>query len=204
MAAGRRLDGAHRTKNGHVSLTTAPRTGDLIDSAVLSAPPSALAGHGFAVTYASRALRLLLQSSSDKQTMIRKAAGILAGLGLIGGAGSVVYDHHGNATVKITNKSGQVQTVHIGGAGGRMYSCSARTNNELSRYDIALGRIKLTLKPVRRSERQIGLRYPGHQAPDSVVRRFNALVRRDRQLVRAYNKEVAARNAILVRDCSPQ
>ena len=36
--------------------------------------------------------------------MIRKAVGALAGLGLIGGAGSVAYNQHGDATVRITDQ----------------------------------------------------------------------------------------------------
>lgn len=135
--------------------------------------------------------------------MIRKAVGVLAGLGLVGGAGTVAYDHHGNATVKIKDtSSGIVHTVHIGGGGGPVYSCPAGEHNKLSKYDITLARIKLTQQPIRNTLREIERRYPDHRAPAKVASRFNALLRRDQRLVRAYNAEVDARNAILHQDCS--
>jgi len=46
--------------------------------------------------------------------MLGKVAAGLAGLGLIGGAGTVVYNNHGDTTVKIKNdKTGRVQSVRI-------------------------------------------------------------------------------------------
>jgi hypothetical protein len=48
--------------------------------------------------------------------MLGKVAAGVAGLGLIGGAGTVVYNNHGDATVKIKNeKTGRVQSVRIEG-----------------------------------------------------------------------------------------
>ena len=48
--------------------------------------------------------------------MLGKLAAGVAGLGLIGGAGTVVYNNHGDATVKIKNeKTGRVQRVRIKG-----------------------------------------------------------------------------------------
>jgi hypothetical protein len=51
--------------------------------------------------------------------MLREAAAGPAGLGLIGGAGSVVYNHNGDATVRIKGTNGNVQTVHIAGRDAR-------------------------------------------------------------------------------------
>jgi hypothetical protein len=132
--------------------------------------------------------------------VIRKAVAGLAGLGLIGGVGSVAYKH-GDAMVKIKDASGQVHTVVIGGDGGRQYSCPSATDNRLEPIDIRAGRIKLTLQAVRRSEQAIERRYPGHIAPHAVVVRFNALARRDDRLVTAYNAQIDEHNAVLDRDC---
>lgn len=135
--------------------------------------------------------------------MLRQAAASLAGLGLIGGAGTVIYNNSGDATVKITDdKTGKVQTVQIRAAGGKSFSCPVGTNDKLEPYDIKLGRVKLTLQQVRRAERKIDQRYPSHRAPGAVVDRYNALVRRDRRLVAAFNALVDTRNAIVDRDCT--
>jgi hypothetical protein len=145
-----------------------------------------------------------IPSAGESRTrMVKKAAGILARLGHIGGAGSVAYDHHGNATVRIKDKnSGIVHTVHLGGRNGRMYSCPAGEHDKLSRYDLALGRIKLTQQPISRTLRTLDREYPGHTAPAPIVTRFNTLLRRYHRLVRAYNAEVDARNAVLKSDCT--
>lgn len=135
--------------------------------------------------------------------MLKQAAAGLAGLGLIGGAGSVVYDGSGDATVKITNpESGVVQTVQLTGESGVTFSCPEGTGEKLERHDIELGRIQLTLRKVRRELRTIERRYPENVAPDAVVDRYNALGRRDDRLVDTYNAEVDTRNAILERDCT--
>ena len=135
--------------------------------------------------------------------MLRKAAAAgLAGLGLIGGAGTVVYHDNGDATVKIKDqRTGKVQSVTIHG-GGATFSCPGGTRDRLEPYDIKLGRIKLTLQHVRRAERAIELQYPTHTAPSAVVDRYRALLRRDNRLVSAYNGDVDARNAILNRVCT--
>jgi hypothetical protein len=134
--------------------------------------------------------------------MFRKAAAGLAGLGLIGGAGSVIYGNNGDATVKIKDPAtGQVQSVHLSG-GGPSYSCPDGTGDKLQAYDIKLGRIKLTLQKVRGSERAIETQYPGHNAPARVVARYRALAQRDDRLVAAFNAEVAARNGVLESDCT--
>lgn len=136
--------------------------------------------------------------------MLRRAAAGLAGLGLIGGAGSVVYGHNGDATVKIRDpQSGKVQTVHIGSGGGPRYSCPRGTHDRLAPYDIQAGRIKLTLLRVRRQELALERQYPSHRAPHRVVLRYRALRRRDDALIAAFNAEVDARNSILERDCRP-
>jgi hypothetical protein len=136
--------------------------------------------------------------------MLGKAAAAgLAGLGLIGGAGTVIYHNNGDATVKIKNdKTGQVQSVLIRGAGGKSYSCPSGTREKLNPYVIAGGRIKLTLRQVRRQESAIMKRYPNHRAPDSVVVRYKAIARREGRLVAAYNAQADAQNAILDRDCT--
>jgi hypothetical protein len=122
---------------------------------------------------------------------------------LIGGAGTVVYNNHGDATVSIKNKNtGRVQRVRIE-ADGKTFSCPLGTGDKLKPYDIAAGRIKLTLLQVRSRENAMFRRYPTHRAPGSVVDRFNALKRRDHRLVGAYNAEIGAHNAILRRDCTP-
>lgn len=67
----------------------------------------------------------------------------LAGLGLIGGAGTVIYNNNGDATVKIKDdRTRKVQTVRLGGAGGKSFSCPSGTREKFEPYDIRLGRIK--------------------------------------------------------------
>jgi hypothetical protein len=135
--------------------------------------------------------------------MLMKAAAGLAGLGLIGGTGTVIYQNNGDTTVEIKNeRSGRVQTVEISTAGGQTFSCPVGTRDKLEPHDIKLGRIKLTLQNVRRAERKIERRYPSHEAPGNVVNRYDALGRRDDQLVQAFNTGVDRRNAILDRDCT--
>ena len=134
--------------------------------------------------------------------MLGKLAAGVAGLGLIGGAGTVVYNNHGDATVKIKNeKTGRVQSVRIE-AGGKSFLCPVGTDDRLRPYDLAAGRIKLTLRQVGRQERAIFRQYPSHRAPDSVVTHFNTLRARDDRLVTAYNGEIRSHNAILRRDCT--
>ena len=134
--------------------------------------------------------------------MIRKAVGALAGLGLIGGAGSVAYDQHGDATVKIKDTAGHVHTVQIAAASGKAFSCPAGTRDKLEPYDLRAGRIKLTLLQVRRTEAAIERRYPTHTAPNAVADRYNALLLRDHRLVVAFNAEVDAHNAIIDSSCT--
>jgi hypothetical protein len=135
--------------------------------------------------------------------MIGKAvAAGLAGLGLIGGAGTVIYNNSGDATVKIKDDAGRVQTVRLTGSNGRSFSCPLGTDDKLKPHDVMLGRIKLTLQPIRREEHAIERRYPSHRGPHNVVVRYNALLGRDHRLIAAYNVEVAAHNAVLRRDCT--
>lgn len=122
---------------------------------------------------------------------------------MIGGAGTVVYNNHGDATVKIKNNhTGRVQRVRIE-ADGQTFSCPLGIDDKVKPYDIAAGRIKMTLLRVRRQERAIMRRYPGHLAPGPVVDHVSALNSRDDKLVAAYNTKIRAHNAILRRDCSP-
>lgn len=137
----------------------------------------------------------------DEEWVVRKAVTALAGLGLIGGAGSVVYNQHGDATVKIKDSSGKVHAVVIK-SNGKSFSCPVGTHDKVKQYDINAGRIELTLQAVRRSERAIERRYPKNVAPHKVVVQFNALVKREGRLVDAYNAQADAHNAIINRDCT--
>jgi hypothetical protein len=136
--------------------------------------------------------------------MLRRAVATLTGLGLIGGAGSVVYNHNGDATVKIKDSSGRVQTVHLGGGDGQSFSCPEGTSDKLKGTDIQAGRIKLTLLQLRRQEAALNRRYPhGRGAPRGVIVQFAALVRRDDRLVDAFNAAIDAHNAYLRENCKP-
>lgn len=133
--------------------------------------------------------------------MLGKLAAGVAGLGLIGGAGTVVYNNHGDATVKIKNeKTGRVQRVRIK-AGGKSFLCPVGIDDKLKPYDLVAGRIRLTLRQVRREEHVLLAQYPGG-APASVVTHFNTLHRRDDRLVAAYNREIRGHNAVLRHDCT--
>jgi hypothetical protein len=134
--------------------------------------------------------------------MVRKVASGLAGLGLLGGAGSVVYNQHGDAIVKVTDKSGHVHKVRID-AGGKSFSCPSGTHDKVAAMDIRLGRIKLTLLGVRRTETTIERRYPANATPPRAVAvRYNTLRQRDHRLVVAYNAQVEAHNAAIRQDCT--
>lgn len=133
--------------------------------------------------------------------MIRRAVGAgLAGLGLIGGAGAVAYNDDGSATVTIKDKSGGEQTVQLRG-GGKTFSCPDGTEEKVSPYDIRAGRFDLTIRQVRRRERKLEAQYPSHNARTPVARRYNALLRRDKRLVSAYNSTVDTRNEVIDADC---
>ena len=137
--------------------------------------------------------------------MIRQFAAGLAGLGLIGGVGSVVYNNDGDATVKIKDTSGHVQTVTIKSGDGPKYMCPESAENKLKPADITLGRIELTIQHVEREEKRevkkIKHLYPNGGPPDSVLKRYYALYRRDVRLVKGYNAESDARNNVLSQEC---
>jgi hypothetical protein len=118
------------------------------------------------------------------------------------GAGSVAYNSHGDATVKIKDANGQVHSVVIKSDNGKSYSCPSETHDKVKQYDINAGRIELTLQAVRQSERAIERRYPKKVAPHSVVVQWRALVHREGRLVTAYNAQIDAHNAVLARDCT--
>jgi hypothetical protein len=121
--------------------------------------------------------------------MIGKAAAGIAALGLIGGVGHVVYDNNG-AKVTITDH-GKSKSVHIATSDEQTYTCPDSASREVKQHMIRLGRIKLTVQQVRREYRQLG----------EQDYRYSGLVGRAVRLVRAYNAEVNATNAILGRDC---
>ena len=134
--------------------------------------------------------------------MVRKGVAVLTGLGLLGGAGTVAYNNHGDATVKIKDAHGQVHTVVIKGNSGKQFSCPSGTDDKLKPYDLKAGRIELTLQGVRRSERAIQRRYPKAAAPEKVIVTYKTLIARDDRLVDAFNSQVTAHNAILNRNCT--
>jgi hypothetical protein len=133
--------------------------------------------------------------------MLRLVATGLAGLGLVGGAAAIHYNHSGGATVKV-NDHGVTRTVRLGGAGGQSYSCPAGTKAKLSPIDITSGRIKLTLQDVDGQLHQIHAQYPGGTAPAPIARHFNSLLRRDHALVTAFNNSVAQHNQVINSDCT--
>ena len=132
---------------------------------------------------------------------MRRIIGGLAGLGLIAGAGSVVYNHHG-ATVQIKGPNGQVQNVHIA-FGKQHYQCPSGEDSKLNPVLIREGRIKLTVQGLEADLRKIDRKYPGKHAPHSVVTRYDADVVRGRRLLKAYRAAVHEYNGILGRDCTP-
>jgi hypothetical protein len=135
--------------------------------------------------------------------VIRKAVTLLAGLGLVGGAGTVVYNQHGDATVRIKGPNGKVQTVQLKG-NGKSFSCPAGTHDTLEPLDIQTGRIELTLRQVRSSEIKLERQYPnGSGAPRAVVLRYNALLRREKNLVAGFNADVSRHNAYIDQNCTP-
>jgi hypothetical protein len=129
----------------------------------------------------------------------------LTGLGLIGGAGTVAYNQHGDATVRIKDASGHVQTVNIGSNHAHSFSCPSGTHDKVAPLDIRLGRIKLTQQGLRRAERAIERKYPVHSTPPlAVIKRYKALLRRDDRLTTAYNATVDQHNAIIDKLCTPE
>jgi hypothetical protein len=136
--------------------------------------------------------------------MLRKALGAgLAGLGLVGGAAAVHYDSNGKTSVTVKDAvHHRTESVQLSGASGKTYSCPPGTRAKIEPHDLLAGRIEITLRHVRKTERTIERRYPNHRAAGSVVDRYNALQRRDHKLVAAFNREVDAHNAILGSDCT--
>ena len=136
--------------------------------------------------------------------MVRRVVAGLAGLGLVGGVGAVAYNDDGTATVTITDKQGRTQTVKIGTAEGPSFVCPDGTEAKLEPIDLRAGRIKITLRQVRKRETAIEKRYPDHEAPDGVAKRYNRLLKRDDQLVDAYNAAIDDHNAVIDADCEPE
>lgn len=111
--------------------------------------------------------------------MLRKAVAGLAGLGLVGGAAGVHYDDSGNATVSVTSPtSGHVETVRIKSGNGQTFSCPQAVGPDLDAKIEMMGRIKITLRHVRATERTLVRRYPKRVAPnyDTAVREHNAIL----------------------------
>jgi hypothetical protein len=149
----------------------------------------------------------------------RLVVGGLAALGLVGGTASVVYNHSGDATVKVT-KDGVTRTVKVGGSsGGPSYSCAEDVIEEKITPLVKLaGRIKLTLHDVESQLdtvesplKTLKARYPSGRAPGPVVSRYNSLLSRYNSLVSrakglqsAYNRSIDKHNAALVRNCESE
>ncbi len=133
---------------------------------------------------------------------MRRIVAGLAGLGLVAGAGSVVYNHHG-ATVQIKGPNGQVHSVHLA-FGKQHFQCPPGEDSKLNPILIRQGRIKLTLNGLETDLRKIDHEYPtAKHAPHSVIRHYNADVSRGRRLLKAYRSSVHEYNATLARDCTP-
>jgi hypothetical protein len=135
--------------------------------------------------------------------MVRRIAAGLTGLGLIGGAGAVAYNDDGSAKVTITDKQGRKESVTIGGGGGQSFTCPDGTQAKLEPIDLRAGRVKITLRHVDKRLDAMGKRYPGGKGPHDAVVRYNALVKRNHRLVRAYNAAIDEHNAVLNSDCEP-
>ncbi len=124
----------------------------------------------------------------------------VVGLGLVGGVGSVVQNEDGSSTVTIEDH-GKKSSVTIEG-NGRTYSCPSDVESQLEKLTILLGREKLTSERIERKLRKIKRTHPSNTAPDSVVSKYNALVKQDRKISRHYNKTVDQYNAVLKAECS--
>jgi hypothetical protein len=136
--------------------------------------------------------------------VVRRVVAGLAGLGLVGGVGAVTYGDDGSATVTITDKNGKAQTVTIKSDGGKTFSCPDGTEAKFEPIDIRAGRVQLTLRGVHKSMSALEKRYPGGKAPAGVVKRYDKLLKREHQLVKAYNETVDEHNAIIDSDCDPE
>lgn len=148
--------------------------------------------------------------------MKRLVVGGLAALGLVGGTATVVYDHSGNATVKVT-EHGVTRSVEIKGSlGGPKYSCPEDVIEKKITPTVKLaGRIKLTLHdvesrlgPLQSQLNTLKARYPSGEAPDPVVTRYNGLLSRYNSLVdhaeglqSAYNKAIDRHNTVMAQEC---
>jgi hypothetical protein len=132
---------------------------------------------------------------------MRRALAALIGLGVVGGVGTVVYNHNG-ATVKIKGSNGQVQNVHISFS-GKQFDCPAGTDKKANPVIIESAKIKLTIKKVSRELQTLKQKYRGTSPSRRAIAQYNALVRRGRKLVSAYNAEADRYNAIIRRDCHP-
>lgn len=137
---------------------------------------------------------------------MRRLIGGLAGLGLIAGTGSVIYNHHGGATVQIKGPNGQVHNVHLD-FGKQHYSCPSGEEAKLNPLLVRQGRIKLTLNGVAHELHLVEQKYPGRKAlksaPTHVLVQVRADLKRGDRLAKAYSAAVKEYNATLNRDCSP-
>lgn len=139
----------------------------------------------------------------DDSPVMRRILGGLVGLGLVGGAGSVIYNHHGGATVQIRDKNGHVQNVQLD-FGKKSFSCPSGEQAQLEPLLIRQGRIKLTLQGVDKDLQKILKEYPGAHPniPHAVLVRAKSEYARVKPLVKAYRAAVDQYNAKLRRDCA--
>src|SRR3954469_14649638 len=99
--------------------------------------------------------------------MVKRTLAVLRSVGLIGGVGAVAYNNNGTPTVTVTDQQGKKTAVTLPvEVDGKTYSCPAGTQDKLKPYDENAGRIMLTIRTVRKSEKTIEKRYPHNVAPD--------------------------------------
>lgn len=138
--------------------------------------------------------------------MTRGIAATVVGLGLIGGVGAVTYDD-GTATVSIDehntpdNKEDDAR-VTLTTAAGDEYSCPADIHEKLKASNLESGRIKLTLKRVRKRVDAIEKANPDNTLPSKVYDEYRRLQKRDDALVDRFNVRVDRHNAILKANCT--
>jgi hypothetical protein len=134
--------------------------------------------------------------------MVKQITAGLVGLGIIGGVGAVSYGDDGTPTVTVDNHGQKSKVTLPLEVNGKTYTCPAGTREKRAPYDVAAGKVLITLRQVRRQEAAIEKRHPGRTAPAAVADRYNALVSREGRLVRAYNRQVDKANAIIDSDCT--
>jgi hypothetical protein len=115
---------------------------------------------------------------------------------------SVSYDDEGGTTVAIDDQGAERKVTLPVEVGGKTYECPVGTSEKRAIYDGLAGRIEAALQDVRRDADRIEARYPDGVAPHSTVRRYSALISREKRLITRFNRAAAKSNAILESDCT--